>query len=214
MNKPLRQRTIALLITVGTLGLAGGCSSSVTPAGPAEVSSPAPSVSDTASVSASPSASPTPSPTKKMSGEPSVNAGAQTRKPDAEDVDNPLSEFEREGTPVQWKKLSLDGAEHTGFIPLETHSGGGTVIWKETQSLSHVSFTAAVADDAPITEPVVVKVITGQSGRPITVKVSKGQPQTVDVPMSSSHIFKIVWALVEQPSDGSSVVFYDFNVEK
>lgn len=111
--------------------------------------------------------------------------------------------------------MSLDGADHTALIPTETRAGGGSVVWKGTNDLTGVKFTAAIPADSNVQAPVMVKAITGDSGRPVMVQLQPGgSPETLEVPMNNSDVFKIVWNVEGKPSDGPNVIFYDFDIAK
>lgn len=88
-------------------------------------------------------------------------------------------------------------------------------MWKGTNDLTGVKFTAAIPADSGVQSPVMVKAITADSGRPVMVELQPGgSPETLEVPMNNSDVFKIVWNVEGKPSDGPNVIFYDFDIAK
>lgn len=179
-------------------GLIAGCSSSVSPE----------------------SEEPTPTETVTQESQDTTDTTAEESDAPSDSSQTPAEQdpFEgkpMEGSPVDWTEMTIDGEDHFALVPAEAHGGGGSVVWKDTTDLTNVKFTAALPANTNIQSPIIVKAITAQNGRPQMVTLEPGgEPQTLDVPMSNSDIFKIVWNVEGRPAEGPNVMFYDFVVSK
>ncbi len=125
---------------------------------------------------------------------------------------NPLASYPMEGAAAQWTSVVVGGETHDALVP--SGRGGGSIVWKQTSDIAHLTFVAAVPDGSTVTAPVIVKVVTGDNRPPVVAEVSAGSPQTLDVDTASASVVKVVWSVEGRPGSGADIAFYDFTVER
>lgn len=193
ITKTVKNSVAAFALVTLMAGSAVGCSSSLAPAGS----------------SAETTGTATAGPTAASSAQPSAAASESASSADATSAEA----WPREGSPAQWKEITVAGASKRALVPQGPHPADGSIVFKGTQGVQEFTFSAAIPEGVSGASPVLVKVISADDSKPVMVTVNPGSTEKLSVPVSGAEVVKIVWNTKGQPASGESIAFFDFTVK-